>query len=50
MEDEELGLMVDFIRLFSPLVPYAMPSHSLNLYPLVLSSVAAEAIAAFPEP
>jgi len=46
IEDEELSLVVDFIRLLSPFVPYTMPSHSLNLYPPVPSSVAAaEAIA-----
>jgi hypothetical protein len=50
IEDEGLGMMVDFIHLSSPLVPYAMPSHFLDLYSLILSSVAAEAIAAFPEP
>ena len=48
MEGEELGLIVNFIRLFSSPVLYAMPSCSIDPRSPALSSVAAEAMAAFP--
>jgi len=48
MEDEKLGLIVDFIRLFSSLVSYAMPYDSLDPHILALWSVSAEATAASP--
>lgn len=48
MEGEELGLMVNFIHLFSSLVLYAMPSYSIDPRSPALSSVAAEATAVSP--
>jgi hypothetical protein len=48
MEDEELGLIMEFIRLCSLLNLYIMPPRSLDPHSLVLWSVAAETIAAFP--